>query len=99
MAMFGRERIPGGCRAVVCSPPAEEPPAKKGPAVRTAWSCRAVEGLAEEAICPVGYSQAEPFSNDPVATATAIVTWTSACAAQSWAKETLVQVDSRATRS
>ncbi|CAE7720481.1 ESS1 [Symbiodinium pilosum] len=34
----------GGCRAVVCSPPAEEPPAKKGPAVRTAWSCRAVEG-------------------------------------------------------
>jgi len=36
----------GGCRAVVCSPPAppEEPVAKKGVATRSAWSCRAVEG-------------------------------------------------------
>ncbi|CAE6944632.1 ESS1 [Symbiodinium sp. CCMP2592] len=36
----------GGCRAVVCSPPAppEEPVAKKGVATRSVWSCRAVEG-------------------------------------------------------
>ncbi|CAJ1449940.1 unnamed protein product [Effrenium voratum] len=36
----------GGCRAVVCTPPAApaEPPTKKGPGAGAAWACRTVEG-------------------------------------------------------